>query len=342
MSELNEKLGSLLKLERERQGLKLEELSEKLKTAVASLESIEAGNPDWFPSELYYTLFTKSYAATLGIDYDRTIEAIKEEIGQALEPSEPRSGIPDSAGEGPVDREGERAADEPHSAGALLKKMAWAFVGLVGLLVAVLLFDKYLLDANQFGLTGSQPSGFSKQPQQGRATQVESDKYADFNWQVPQYEKPSAITLRLTPRSESWATILADGDTVIFRNLVPGRYYEAVAQYRLRVSVGIPSAVDIELNGRPVELSVASSGRISRVRINQMNLESFLESKPTSPEPDLSLPTPEETTTDEEAQPESTIGQLNGWHKVTMLGSYGTGRTDVAKRVSRTEGSPAL
>lgn len=342
MSELNEKLGSLLKLERERQGLKLEEMSEKLKTAVAGLESIEAGNPDRFPSELYYTLFTKSYAAALGIDYDRTVEAIKEEIGMALEPSEPRSGSPDSAGEGPADRKGERTAGEPHSAGALLKKMAWAFVGLVGLLVAVLLFDKYFLDDNQFGLTGSQPSGFSKQPEQGQATQAESDKYDDFNWQVPQYEKPSAITLRLTPRSESWATILADGDMAIFRMLIPGRYYEAVAQYRLRVSVAVPSAVDIELNGRPVKLNVAASGRISRVRINHMNLESFFESERTSPEPDLSLPTPEETTGDEEAQPESTIGQLNGWRKVTMLGSNGTRRTNVAKRVSRAKGSPTL
>jgi len=100
--------------------------------------------------------------------------------------------------------------------------------------------------------------------------------------------------------------------------------------------------VDIELNGQPVELNVAASGRVSRVKINQMNLESFFESERTSPEPDLSLPTPEETTTDEEAQPESTIGQLDGWRKVTMFGSNDAGRTDVAKHVSRAEGSPTL
>lgn len=342
MSELNKKLGSLLRLERERQGLKLDDLSEKLKTAVAGLESIEAGSPDWFPSELYYTLFTKSYAAALGIDYDRTIEAIKEELGQALEPSEPKSGTSDSAGKGQADREDGQSADEPHSAGPLLKKMGWAFIGLLGLLAAVLLFDKYFLDDDQFGLSGSQPSGLSEQPEQGQATQVSIDKYADFDWQVPEYTKPTVITLRLTPRSESWATVLADGDTAIFRKLVPGRYYEAVAKYRLRISIGVPSAVDIELNGRPVALNIAESGRISRVRINQMNLKSFFESKPTSTEPDLSLPASEETATDEEVLPESTIGQLNGWRKVTMLGLKSTGRTNVAKRPPPAKGSPTL
>jgi Cdc6-like AAA superfamily ATPase len=100
--------------------------------------------------------------------------------------------------------------------------------------------------------------------------------------------------------------------------------------------------VDIELNGRPVELNVVGSGRISRVKINQMNLKSFFESGRTTSEPNLPLPTPGETIKGEEAQSESTIGQLNGWRKVTILGSNGTGRTDVAKRVSRAEGSPTL
>ena len=101
--------------------------------------------------------------------------------------------------------------------------------------------------------------------------------------------------MRLTPRAESWATILADGDTAIFRNLVPGRVYNVEAEYRLQVSVGIPRVVDLELNGQPLNIVDPESGRISRVKINQMNLAEIMKGPPEPEEspaqsvPDVSI-----------------------------------------------------
>jgi hypothetical protein len=90
------------------------------------------------------------------------------------------------------------------------------------------------------------------------------------------------MTLVLMARTESWATVLADGDTAIYRTLTPGRRYEVTAKYRLRVSIGVPSALTIELNGQQVNLRDPSSGRISGVEIDQVNLQAILK-RPLTP-----------------------------------------------------------
>ena len=85
MNELYTKFGELLRLERERQNLKIEDLASDLKISEGNLEALESGNRDDLPSETYFGLFAKSYAEALGIDYSRTMEALREELGVSLE-----------------------------------------------------------------------------------------------------------------------------------------------------------------------------------------------------------------------------------------------------------------
>jgi len=78
-------------------------------------------------------------------------------------------------------------------------------------------------------------------------------------------------------REESWATVVADGDTTthLYQTLVPGRQYTRTAKYRLRVSIGIPRLVDINLDGKPAYLADPETGRISQVEIDQTNRDKF-------------------------------------------------------------------
>ncbi len=92
MSEVNKKLGILLKKERERQNIKIDDLSERLKISVSNLQSIEAGTTDGLPSDLYFSLFAKSYAESLGIDHSRTIEAIKLDCEETNDNSQKSKG----------------------------------------------------------------------------------------------------------------------------------------------------------------------------------------------------------------------------------------------------------
>ncbi|SIN76145.1 helix-turn-helix domain-containing protein [Halodesulfovibrio marinisediminis] len=67
MSEMLE-LGTLLREERERQGLSIEELSERIKLAPRTLAFIESGTKSELPHPVYVKGFVKSYAMVLGLD----------------------------------------------------------------------------------------------------------------------------------------------------------------------------------------------------------------------------------------------------------------------------------
>jgi len=90
MGELETKLGDLLKLERERLGKQLDDLSEALRIPEESLRAVEQGDVDSLPSTIYFGLFAKSYAESLGIDYGATVDAIKADLThQATQPTKP-------------------------------------------------------------------------------------------------------------------------------------------------------------------------------------------------------------------------------------------------------------
>ncbi len=318
MSELYKKFGELLKLERKRKGLKLEELSDQLKISESSLEYIEEGDVSLLPSKIYYNLFAKAYAEALGIDYERTIEAIKEDIGEAIDEVQPEG--PEVTEKKKVEkkppqaRETEKAGENTIS----IKKLLYLFGAIVVIFIIFLVIYLAFFASND--VETSRPTVSPEPVETTQTAESEADRTeatSEYDWNVASYSEPGTMTLRLIPRNESWSTVLADGDTVIFRNLLPGRVYEAEALYRLTVSIGIPSQVDIELNGKLVNLRDSETGRISRVHINQINVDEFLsrEASPpevaASPASELTTQQPSTTATDEvvpdDQQPDDTL-----------------------------------
>ncbi len=268
MSEVNKKLGTLLKKERERQKIKIDDLSERLKITVPYLLSIEAGTTDGLPSELYFSLFAKSYAEALGIDYSRTVEAIKNDIEESA----------DSSDEKVKNSEKKKTAtgnEESENENQFLKKAGVVFGIIVGLFIIFLGVNKLFFNSETNSIsndnsTNSQPTEKSEELKKLEKT------YNNYNWDNKEYKTPKKIKLTLTPKQESWSAVFADGDTAIYRILRVGRTYTAEANYRLIVSVGVPSAVTVKLNGQEVNLRDKNSKRIYKVLINQMNIDNFL------------------------------------------------------------------
>lgn len=263
MGLVEQKIGELLKLERERRQMTIEELSTDLKIASENLDGIEKGDLSLLPTPVYYNLFTRTYCQALGIDYTRTMEAIKEEVAQEnrkKDKARPKTGAE------LVDAEDEN--DSFLNLNTATKKLVAALTVLVVVFFGYMVVDNYLL-----------PNGLKRNGTAEMMKGVDAQRInalANFDWNVPPYRSPSDIKIDIKPKNESWGTVLADGDTVIFRRLVPGRVYTASAKYRLLVSIGVPTAVDVELNGRLVDLRDPVSRRISRIEVNQSNLESYI------------------------------------------------------------------
>ena len=272
MSEINVKLGELIRLERERQNINLEDFSTQLKISSANLESIESGDSSKLPSDLYFNLFAKSCCEALGIDFIRTVDAIKVEFSETTPPNKNSANSKSKEkSKNPSDNSGK---DEKLQ----LKKLAYMLGGIIGIFVIFMLIY-FIFFKND--TPNSQPSNIPDNIENAQPNNNNNDVEiaTTYDWNTSEYTPPEPIELKLTASKESWATVLADGDTSLFRSLVPNKQYIINADYRIQISVGIPRFVEIELNGTKINLVNPKTRRISKVKINQINLESFLESK---------------------------------------------------------------
>ena len=274
MTELYVKIGKLLQMERVRQDITPDDLAAELKISLAHLEAIENGDSTSLPSELYFKLFAKSYAEALGIDYEATVEAIEQDMTSSEQPAAAMADDPESESVS-----GEAAGERAESATTngsrrQVSRLVYLLGAVVVLFVIVVAVNELFLKESETESVVDSTEVADVEP--STITPSVSDELAGYDWNVPVYAEPAALTLVLVARTESWATVLADGDTAIYRTLTPGRRYEVTARYRMRVSVGVPSAVSIELNGQPVNLRNPETGRIASIEIDQINLNQFL------------------------------------------------------------------
>ncbi|NOY89308.1 MAG: helix-turn-helix domain-containing protein [FCB group bacterium] len=280
MSELQKKFGALLKLERERKNIKLDDLAQQLKISKTNLEYIEQGDSASLPSELYFNLFAKSYAESLGIDYTRTIEAIKEDLGDFQNTSETTS--EEKHIERKLEEEISNDSEKIPEDKRLIKKFISLIIGIIIIFILFLIVNKLFLSKNSEPVANTKETEQQKQIPTPKANESTNESPKEsYNWTATQIQKPEKIKLSFVAKDQCWATVLADGDTVIFRNLIPDKQYQVEAKYRLLVSIGIPSLVSVKLNGQPVNLINPTTKRISRVEINQTNLDSFFHPKVT-------------------------------------------------------------
>jgi hypothetical protein len=93
----------------------------------------------------------------------------------------------------------------------------------------------------------------------------------------PQPQPPSVqpMELKINIRQTSWLLVLADGDTVLNRNLEPGDSRRLTADYRFAVSMGNPNGVEMKLNDTLLG-PLSESGRpVRNLEINQLNKKDY-------------------------------------------------------------------
>lgn len=308
MGEIETKFGELLQLERERQGIALGDLSTELKISEDSLISIEKGDAGALPSELYYKLFSKTYAERLGIDYAKTIDAIREELGISLEPeikpgATRKEGEPGKPPRKTKKEDDEESQAEPTDEKKFVRRVIYISAAIVVVFILVLIGYRFIVGG------GEQPTDMlpgddaTEQAASAGGAEASRAEFAEYQWGTPEVEPPDSLLVTLTAREQSWATVVADGDTVLYQNLRPWREYNIRAAYRILISIGIPRLVEIKLDGDPVDLVDPESGRISRVEINQANRSTF---EAPEPRPQRRPSPPPATTTPEPAAAEDT------------------------------------
>jgi transcriptional regulator with XRE-family HTH domain len=279
MGEVQKKLGFALRVERERRGLSLENLSQQLKISESNLQSIEDGDPAALPGELYFKMFARSYAESLGIDYERTIEAIREELGQAPDANNNHTLENGSVAalSAPVEAKAP-VVDVPVESlpkGSFLGGLkSYLFLGVMAIVVVGLAFILFGPRSGKFGFlrigdANSEPA-LSDSADDGAETDAGAYRV------VAGSKDAATLTLEMVARDRTWATVIADSDTALHYNLKPWREYVIGAQEKLIVSVVSPLSVDMKLNGIAVDFSDPEKGTVQNVEVTNDNMSLFI------------------------------------------------------------------
>lgn len=263
MGEVHVKLGKLLKLERERRNLSLADLSAELKISETNLQHIEDGNPSALPGDLYFNLFGRSYAEALGIDFAMTMDAIREDLGESLEPVNGINNLDGTPGKSPLPV-GEQEI-EPASQAKPKVNIGSTVTIILLAIVAVAVWFWFAPDKKVML--------FEKDRAASNGKEKSASELADS------LAGGAAVThnlnLKLVARDRAWATVLADGDTALATTLKPWREYTVGARDTLLISLASPLSVDAFFNGKRVNLR-DTTGAVEKTVVTLANAELFI------------------------------------------------------------------
>jgi cytoskeleton protein RodZ len=230
-------LGELLRAERERQGMGLDQIEAATRIRVAQLRAIEEDRLDALPAEAYARGFVRAYADQLAIDGDATVRLFNEQWGR-------------------------QSATDPEPVPPILPPLAASVTRPLGVASVVLALALLVVSATVFLMR----EGDRSSP----AAQISSTSHAPSSTVTntpprtpPPPPPPVPALMRLTVTATTGACWLearrgsATGRLLVEQTLAQG---DAVRLHGKRVwlRLGDPARVRLRLNGRPLRLAAAA------------------------------------------------------------------------------------
>ncbi len=277
MSEAHKKIGEKLKARREKLGLSLEDISEDIKTSIEYLQAIENGEIASFPSNVYYDMFARSYAKEMDMNTDELFEELKMTEEPETEPEPSAKSSPKQS------QRGDKKEDKKKGGGfSFIKLSAW-LGGIIILIFIVIVVWSVMGNKSQEPSavqssenTVTENQGEAAPPSQESSAPAEDSTLQEVKIDMPEYEPVKKMNLQVVTRDSCWVMVLADGDTVLNRNLPGGAVRTLDADYRFLISAGNPNVLDLRLDGQLLK-PLSQNGRPYRDReINQMNKKNYL------------------------------------------------------------------
>jgi len=318
-------VGKLLKNERERQELSLEDVSERTKINVKYLEAIEEDSKEGFPGELYCELFTKSYAEALGLEYakitagtfaagdaknssgrksrkgeaaaadkakDKKRAASEKPVGERPRGPKflPAESVDGESAIAASDRADENGVDE--NGGAAKKGIVKYFIVIAAIVFSLLMVVLYISISSDKTESGASDRGHSADMP---AAVHEDDAVAgadivkdglplsvdDSSYVGPVQMYPDSLEITLVSTQESWASIIADSNTVFSSFFQPGRENLFRAAKELDITLGRWEFITGKIYTHPMKpiTSFHQQGRNSvKLLITKDNWEAFIDS----------------------------------------------------------------
>lgn len=233
---MNEHFGALLRDERLRRRLSVEEVHERCRIPVRFITGIEEDDISVFPAEVYYIGMLGTYARFLGMNEREIVSRYRASVT----PVAPALPLPSHNG---------------HRSTVILVSAAAALAGVIALAVSLR------------GTFHQPPVTAPRAPVIVSTTALVAVSTAPVPVIKP--VKVPGIALDIATGEETWVKVIADEKNVFEASLYPGTRKSWSAKTGYRIVFGHIGGVRVRVNGEPVDLSGASSYEITELVVNK-------------------------------------------------------------------------
>lgn len=228
-------IGEVLRQERERRGLSLQEAHEATKITVQSLTALEGDRFESFPNKVYARAFLRDYANFLSLDSAQLLTSYEERWSPTVDA-------------GPV-------VEKSSGGSARVFGYVLAVVVLVGALGAggYLAWPALKRQMHSHKISGPKDHGVAVLPQAPRVAPPKPES-APKPVAKPQPEPaavPDKAVLQVTAILPVWIGVKVDGQTVFQAVLPKGQTKTFEGKKTVFIRAGMAGAVQLKFNGQP-------------------------------------------------------------------------------------------
>jgi transcriptional regulator with XRE-family HTH domain len=240
--EAQESIGSILRRQRERKKLKLEEISEELRIRPQHLEALENDQFQLLPGTLYQRSYLRTYAQYLDLDQSRILRMFdgyeKSQASVRKELNEPRS--PEESAE-----ERPRLSSQVQSVAG---PAGYWFAVLAGLVLGILCLIYLAKPGTR--KTDDIASRLSAATAETLAAEPEPVDTTSFAWRLDNLLVNSPqMLLRAETKGDSWVKVIADKKILFSGIIAAGMAVEFKANDYFSIHLGRNEGIDFFLNG---------------------------------------------------------------------------------------------
>jgi cytoskeleton protein RodZ len=258
--------GGKLRLERERRGISLRQISAATKISIAALEALERNDISKLPGGIFSRSFVRSYAVEVGLNPDETVHEFLDRF----------RGTPVTAIPTPATASAAESAFEEQQriAGAVLKVALIT----VPLIVLILYFTmRVRIPASETSSPPSPPPAAANTPS-GPTTPSATPAPAPVatSGATRPQGVDSALTIELATTADCWVKITADGKVTVARLMHAGDKEKQEVREKAVIVVGDAGAFAFSINGRPAK-PLGPAGAVRTAIITKDTLASYVQ-----------------------------------------------------------------
>ena len=257
-------IGEVLRQERQRQRLTLDDVALRTRISLRSLEAIEADGFDRLPGVVFARNFVRLYAIDLGLDPEALVARL------------PRVDVDAAPMPNPPPRPGHRDWD-PRWTAALASVLWLVTAGGAGI-GAWYYFNHYGRQLITTVSAAPAPKPATSQAPQttpvspvaaqptDAATDAQGNIQKDAGTVTQGFDGTRPVQVILTARDVVWVQVSADGHTAFVGTLHPNDTRSIAADAQVRILTGNAGGLDISLNGKTLD-PIGPKGQTRTVRL---------------------------------------------------------------------------